>query len=440
MISHAVRPLLFDAEIQTFDASIALDRLSIEFRKRNEQESQAVDFVELADNSKWYVEKRAPDVAIVYEEDVGFSLNATTFTQEASRHGLSMPAGEVLVPNSAGNTSSSYYDAANAKGLGAIWRRQGAPPNMYELPAAPSLYTKSEKRTKQRNGRSCASLRMTHAGVIQKDAPSTPIGYRCFMAPTEDAELRSLLTDLQAIPFDREEKTSELEILIDFLEIVAVAAGEKPAHLQGQGMRSRSFIRALDHVAAAHGLLVMRTPPVPTFYHRAPDYDPRFFEWERERDRESCAREGQVLWIYRDRDLEPAIRAAVEGATDVSEVLGYPACCVRENSELGIRLSEARVRGYQAQYGARDTEDLIRLATQDARVDIPRADLPRFLHVFPYVQFSPCRACGESPSSPAAEINWAMKRLATRISPAFQRAIDKAAKTREARAARRASR
>ena len=248
------------------------------------------------------------------------------------------------------------------------------------------------------------------------------------MAPIEDAALRSLLADLRAIPSGREEKTNELENLIDYLEIAAVAAGEKPSHLQGQGRRSRGFMHAIERVAGVHGLLVMPTPPVPTYYHRAPHYDPRFFEWERQRDRESCAREGQVLWIYRDRNLESAIRAAVEGETDVAEVLGYPPCCVRENSELGIRLSEAHVRGYQSQYGATDVEDFIRLATQDARVEITRTDWPEFRHVFPYVQFSPCSHCAESSSSPAAEVNWAMKRLATRLSPAFQRAIDKAAK------------
>ena len=84
------------------------------------------------------------------------------------------------------------------------------------------------------------------------------------MVLTGDAALRSLLGDLQGLRFDREEKSSELEILLDYLELVAVAAGEKPAHLQGQGMRSRSFMRGIDGVAAAHGLLAMYTPPVPT--------------------------------------------------------------------------------------------------------------------------------------------------------------------------------
>jgi hypothetical protein len=109
-------------------------------------------------------------------------------------------------------------------------------------------------------------------------------------------------------------------------------------------------------------------------------------------------------------------------------VLGYPACCVRENSELGILLSEARVRGYQSQYGAKDAADFIRLAKDDVRVTIPRAELPQFRHVLSYVQFSPCHECAGSSSSPATEINWAMKRLATRLSPAFQRAVDKAAR------------
>jgi hypothetical protein len=244
--------------------------------------------------------------------------------------------------------------------------------------------------------------------------------------------LESLLADLQGLHFEREEKTSEHEILLDYLELVAVAAGEKPSHLQGQGTRSRSFTHAIERVATAHRLRVMYTHPVPTHYHRAPNYDARFFEWERDRERASVKREGQVLWLYRDPELEPAIRAAAAGDTDVAAVLGYPACCVRENSELGIRMAESVVRGYETRYGARDTADLIRLATEGAPVEIPAADRPRFRHIFAYVQFSPCRACAESPSSPAAAINWAMKRLATRVSPAFQRSIDTAAKAEAA--------
>jgi hypothetical protein len=258
------------------------------------------------------------------------------------------------------------------------------------------------------------------------------------MVPTGDAALRSLLTDLQGLRFEREGKTSELEILIDYLELVAVAAGEKPTHLQGQGMRSRSLMRAIEAVTRAHALLVRYTPPVPTYYHRAPNYDARFFEWERQRERDACAREGQVLWVYRDPDLERAIQAAAEGETDVAEVLGYPACCVRENSELGIRMSEARVLGFQTQYGATDTADFIRLATEDVRVKIPPSELPQFRHTLSYVQFSPCRECAASTSSPAAEINWAMKRLATRLSPALQRSIEKAAKAEAAARSRQA--
>jgi len=240
--------------------------------------------------------------------------------------------------------------------------------------------------------------------------------------------LRSLLRDLQEMRFDREGKASDLELLVDYLEIVAVAAGEKPAHLQGQGMRSRSFMHALRHVATAHELLVMQTGPLLPRFLRAPHYDPRFFEWERQRDREERAREARVLWVYRDASLEPAIRAATEGTTDVSEVLGYPACCVREYFEAGLRMSEATVRAYQTQHGAKDADDFIRLAKANAAVTIPAADRPQVRYIYPYVQFAVCRDCAENASSPAAEINWAMKRLAARLSPAFQRAIEKAIK------------
>jgi hypothetical protein len=244
----------------------------------------------------------------------------------------------------------------------------------------------------------------------------------------QDAALRSLLRDLQGLRFAHEEKASDLEILIDYLEIVAVAAAEKPAHLQGQGMRSKSFMHAVRSVAEAHGLLVMHTGPLLPRLLRAPKYDPRFFEWERQRDREMRAKEGRVLWVYRERALERAIQTATEGETDVSEVLGYPACCVREYFEAGVRMSEAIVRAYETQYCAAGVDDFIRLAKENAAVTIAPADRPRIRHDFSYVQFSPCRACAESATSPAAEINWAMKRLASRLSPAFQRAIDKAVK------------
>lgn len=243
-----------------------------------------------------------------------------------------------------------------------------------------------------------------------------------------DASLRALLRDLQMLRFDRERKASDLEILIDYLEVVAVAAGEKPAHLQGQGMRSMQFMHAVRSVAVAHGLLVIQTGPLLPRFLRAPSYDPRFFEWERQRDREARAREGHVLWVYRNPELEAAIRSSTEGTTDVSEVLGYPSCCVREYFEAGVRMSEATVRGYQTRYGAKDADDFMRLAKENARVTIPPADRPQIRHVFPYVQFAACRECAESATSPAAEINWAMKRLASRLSPAFQRAIEKAAR------------
>lgn len=247
-------------------------------------------------------------------------------------------------------------------------------------------------------------------------------------ADIDEAALRSLLRDLQGLKFHREDKVSELEILLDYLEIVAVAAGEKPSHLQGQGMRSRSLLLEIERVAAAHGLLVMRTGVVLQHFDRAPSYDPRFFDWETQREREARAMEGQVLWVYRDPQLAPAIRAAADGETDVAEVLAYPVCCVREYNEIGLRISEAVVRGYQTQFGAKDANDFIRLATEKAKVTIPPSERPRVSHVFPYVQFSPCRNCVESSDPPAGEINWAMKRLATRLSPAFQRTIDKAVK------------
>ena len=54
-----------------------------------------------------------------------------------------------------------------------------------------------------------------------------------------------LLKKLRALRFDSKDKPDRHENLLDILEIVAVNAGSKPAHLNGQGFRSADLLLSL---------------------------------------------------------------------------------------------------------------------------------------------------------------------------------------------------
>ena len=86
-------------------------------------------------------------------------------------------------------------------------------------------------------------------------------------------EASGLFRQLRLLRFDIKEKESHRENLLDVLEIVAVAVGDKPAHLNGQGLRSPVLLSQLDEIAARHGLHSLRTHPVIPHVHRLPRID-----------------------------------------------------------------------------------------------------------------------------------------------------------------------
>lgn len=251
------------------------------------------------------------------------------------------------------------------------------------------------------------------------------------MAKT-DKQILDLLKELRQLEFYREEKESYWEVLVDFLEIAAVAIGMKPCHLQGHGLRSGSLIKGIERIVKNHELYTLKTQPLARHWPRAPAYEQEYYQWQVEQDKKEAAQSPPVLWVYRNPSLEDIIHRTVSGEINVSAALGYPECCVYHHDEQGVRLSELLVEGYKNQHGARSVEDLIHLAVTDAEVEIDGFDLPDRLTKsrakFRYAQITACPPCLNSNSSPAAEINWAMRRLARRLSPHFLRQIDRAIK------------
>lgn len=244
------------------------------------------------------------------------------------------------------------------------------------------------------------------------------------------ASLKRLLKDLQVISFDPEEKESQSEILLDFLEIVAVACDKKPAHLQGQGMHSESLMRGIEDTATRHGLHSLRTHPIVEFWPRKPSYDTEFFEWQQERDRREKEQQPSILWIFKSPELEEAIGRTVSGEIDVTTTLAYPECCVRYEDELNVQLSEMLVEGFKREHGARSVEDFIHCTETDARVTSnlphdPRLRIRQSTAKFPFVQFYACDSCLRASDLPAGRANLEMKKLARMLSPFFHDKIER---------------
>ncbi len=124
-----------------------------------------------------------------------------------------------------------------------------------------------------------------------------------------DKRLHSLFQDLRQLRFHSTDKPSRTENLTDILEIVAVMAGLKPAHLSGQGFRSGALIDALERMAARHGLLSLRTKEIKPYRHRRPRYDPAIYRWETDSEERRRQAGVDVLWIYREASLNRTTRS-----------------------------------------------------------------------------------------------------------------------------------
>jgi len=237
-----------------------------------------------------------------------------------------------------------------------------------------------------------------------------------------DDRLRTLFLDLGQLQHNKEPRVI---YLTDIAEIVAVAGGMKPAHLNGQGFLFYSPIDQLERLATRHGLLTLRTKRIKSYKHRKPRYDQALYRWESDREEHDRQVVPDVLWIFRDAYLVELIHEAVAGKRDVSKLLGYPECCVHYKSEYSVRLNESYVEALGRDYRPRTSEEYIKLFEEDAGVRMkmePSTTAESGLK-FPYVQFDACPSCLKSSKSPASKVNRSMRDLAFRLSETYGREI-----------------
>ncbi len=250
------------------------------------------------------------------------------------------------------------------------------------------------------------------------------------------SELCRLFADLQLLRFVSGDRESHHENLVDILEIVAVAAELKPAHLSGQGLSSPELLHRLELLAPAHGLFHQRTLNVRPFHPRAPRYDARIWESQLADERRQQEESPHVLWIFRQPEIRAALPDVVSGVTSVAAVLGYPQCCVDYRAELGVRVVESYVEALRQAFNVTQPDDILRLVRDDTAVETdPHGawgeileSLTRSRVTFPYTSFEACPPCLTEPNSPAAVINITMRDLAAVVSESFVREIEAAAR------------
>ena len=242
---------------------------------------------------------------------------------------------------------------------------------------------------------------------------------------------RKLLDRLLLVARVDDEKNCSWELLTDCLEIVAVAEGLKPSHLQGHGMRSQPITDGLRGVATLHHLETLETRPLAISRPRPGRQDFEILMTRHERE-VATSNDESVLWIFKNPELPVAIRRATETPGGVAAVLGYPACCIMEYDERLLDAEEEFMRRLREEHGAASREDFERLIEADVVVqcDALDADMGQALAtrvVFPFVQFTACQACTRSCHSEAARMNSQMKSLAMRLGRGFHDAIEEAA-------------
>jgi hypothetical protein len=242
--------------------------------------------------------------------------------------------------------------------------------------------------------------------------------------------LDALWSDLEKLRFDPE-KPSPLENLLDRLEIMAVAKGLKPAHLNGQGLHSESVIRQIQTLAGKYGLATLTTRRVEKLFpHRIARVEPELWEAHLCWGEASRRDEPDVLWVFTKPELEMPIRETVEGKRDVSFVLGYPDCCVRAEADESMHQFELYVDALKRNYPGSSVKQLLSWLEQDTEVEVdldPLRGQQDSLEKFPFVQFHACAHCLREVGSPASKSNRVMEELAKELSTEFHRRVIKEA-------------
>jgi hypothetical protein len=240
--------------------------------------------------------------------------------------------------------------------------------------------------------------------------------------------LRRLFEELREIGFDLREKESHHENLTDILEILAVAAGLKPAHLNGQGFRSETLLVDLERVADHWSLFHTRTAGIVHHRPRALRCDVAIAEWKRAQQISEAHRAPSLLWIYQRPELSEAIGRLVRGEEGSAVVLGYPQCCVLASGEKDLLLFEEYVRALVRAGSPQSPDQIIRQIEADAGVMDQKISaifsdamgrVTKTRGIYPFVSYTACGACLASPLSPTARLNRSMKDLALSMSAEF---------------------
>lgn len=249
--------------------------------------------------------------------------------------------------------------------------------------------------------------------------------------------IRPLYMALGRLPTGGAGRLSEHEDLLDILEVVAVALGLKPAHLQGQGCHDPRRVDRLETVSRRFGLRALRSGGAPSagFEGLPAQIAAHFVAAERAQQQEDRQ---DRLWVYRDATLEGGIHSLLAGRHDLfAAVLGYPACCVAANAGRQEAVTHYAVAALGRAMGDDSPDALLAalkgeagnaelLPDDAAALHRLATDLPSIAR-FPFIGFFPCAACAARDDSPAGRINESMKALAKRLSPALALAIVDAA-------------
>ena len=242
-------------------------------------------------------------------------------------------------------------------------------------------------------------------------------------------KIDSLFRDVQPLAKVTEGKPAPHENLADILEIVAVASGIRPAHLQGQRQHDDQRLAEIEGIAERHGLKTIRTKTLKPFFHRTPRFDQGIIDFENADNQKKQDDGPDVVWVYLDENVAAAIPGVVAGHGGISTVLGYPECCVIFESERKIALGEAYAQGIIDTYHAASPDEVVRLWKGNVQVQVavdPDHDIhdtSRSLRRFPYLQLVACRTCSTNDNSAAARINHGMRDLAFGLAPSFGRRI-----------------
>ena len=205
-------------------------------------------------------------------------------------------------------------------------------------------------------------------------------------------KIDSLFRDVQPLAKVTEGKPAPHENLADILEIVAVASGIRPAHLQGQRQHDDQRLAEIEGIAERHGLKTIRTKTLKPFFHRTPRFDQGIIDFENADNQKKQDDGPDVAGVYLDENVAAAIPGVVAGHGGISTVLGYPECCVIFESERKIALGEAYAQGIIDTYHAASPDEVVRLWKGNVQVQVavdPDHDIHdtnRSLRRFPYLQ------------------------------------------------------